>query len=60
MDLRHSFSGLAEVSYRWRGKQKADFLNGWQITAAFAMDSGQLSGDNHGFSLKLTKTGLLR
>jgi hypothetical protein len=34
-------------------------LRGWSIRGAYAMDFGKIRGDNAGFQLTITKTGLL-
>lgn len=53
---KYNFSWLLEASYtfddtsRWRG---------WAVTGALGLDRGKLLGDNCGFQLTLTKTGVL-
>ena len=52
MDPEENVSLLAEASYQMpRG--------GWQVKAAFGMDSGKIYGDNIGCQLTVVKTGLL-
>jgi hypothetical protein len=52
MDPEENVSLLAEASYQMpRG--------GWQVKAAFGMDSGKIYGDNVGCQLTVVKTGLL-
>jgi hypothetical protein len=52
MDPEENVSLLAEASYQMpRG--------GWQVKAAFGMDSGKIYCDNIGCQLTVVKTGLL-
>lgn len=49
-NVRHNFSFLAEVKYHPRK------LKGWEGTAAFAFDSGNIIGHSLGFRLAIAKT----
>ncbi len=54
-DPRTSFSLLAEATYDF---PTSGPLHGWSVTAAYGMDAGSLRGDNQGFQLTITKSGL--
>ena len=47
-------SGLVEINYHHPR------LSGWEFTGALAADAGSLYGDNVGFSLKVSKRGILK
>jgi len=51
-DTKHNFSSLIELSWfpeKWKG---------WKIGAQIASDSGDMYGDNFGFSIKLSRLGI--
>lgn len=52
---RENFSVLAEVGYSFDGR-----LSGWSLTGACGMDHGKILGNNYGFQLTVSKTGILR
>ena len=54
-ERRYSTSIMAEATYQFT--QKA--LRGWSVKGAYAMDFGKIRGDNTGFQLTITKTGIL-
>ena len=51
---RRNFSFLIEGGYAFGGKT----LSGWSLNCGYAMDFGSILGDNCGFQLTVTKTGL--
>ena len=51
---RRNFSFLIEGGYTFGGKT----LSGWSLNCGYAMDFGSILGDNCGFQLTVTKTGL--
>lgn len=53
---RHNVSVLAEAVYCF---PEDSSLHGWSIRGAYGMDAGKIYGDNHGFQLSITKTGIL-
>ena len=55
-DVRYDDSFLAEASYDFA---HVPALKGWRIGAAFALDRGSHIGDNTGFQLTLSRSGLL-
>ena len=52
---QHNVSLLLETAYRFTNPS----LQGWAVKGAFGMDFGHILGDNMGFQLTITKTGLL-
>lgn len=56
IDARTDFSLLAEATYSAPEKSS---LSGWSVTGAFGMDAGDRMGDNFGFQVTITKSGLL-
>lgn len=55
-DVRYDNSFLLEASYDFR---HVPALKGWHVGAAFALDRGSHIGDNTGFQLTLSRSGLL-
>lgn len=53
---RENFSMLAEAEYAFAEHSK---LRGWAVKGAFGLDAGRWVGDNYGFQLTISKTGLL-
>ncbi len=53
---RSNFSLMIEAQY----SPACQRLKGWSVTAACALDSGQLYGNNKGLQLTITKRGFLR
>ena len=51
----YNTSFLVEADYRFTQPR----LRGWSIRGAYGMDFGKIRGDNAGFQLTITKTGLL-
>jgi hypothetical protein len=54
-ERRYNTSFLAEADYHFTQPK----LRGWSIRGAYAMDFGKIRGDNAGFQLTITKTGIL-
>lgn len=54
-ERRYNTSFLAEADYHFTQPK----LRGWSIRCAYAMDFGKIRGDNAGFQLTITKTGIL-
>ena len=54
---KYNLSGLAEFGYQFP-EDKA--LKGWAVTAAFGFDKGAIYGDNCGFQLTITKSGIIK
>ena len=52
---RYNTSFLVEADYHFTSPK----LRGWSIRGAYAMDFGKIRGDNAGFQLTITKTGIL-
>ncbi len=46
----HSFNAMVEATYRWRA---------WSFTAAYALDRGNLYGDNTAMNLRVAHSGRL-
>jgi hypothetical protein len=46
----HSFNALLEATYRW---------SSWRLTAAYALDRGNLYGDNAAFNVRISHSGHL-
>lgn len=55
-DPRENFSMLAEAEYAFPAYSK---LNGWAVKGAFGLDAGRWVGNNCGFQLTVSKSGLL-
>lgn len=53
---RYNLSCMAEVSYKF---SEDTAWKGWGITAAFGMDKGGILGDNYGFQLTVSKSGVI-
>lgn len=51
----HNHSVLAEVAYNFSGK-----LDGWKVCGSYGVDFGKILGNNSGFRLTISKSGLLR
>ena len=51
-DPKHGFYCMGEVSYK--------MPKGWDITAAMALDHGNLTGNNFGIQLTVAKSGILK
>lgn len=49
-DKRHNTSFLVEAAYR--------FPKQWKVTGAYGMDFGKILGDNAGFQITLSKSGI--
>ena len=54
-ERRYNTSLLAEADYHFTQPK----LRGWSIRGAYAMDFGKIRGNNAGFQLTITKTGIL-
>lgn len=54
-ERRYNTSFLAEADYHFTQPK----LRGWSIRGAYAMDFGKIRGNNAGFQLTITKTGIL-
>lgn len=52
---RYNTSFLVEANYHFTQPK----LRGWSIRGAYAMDFGKIRGNNTGFQLTITKTGIL-
>ena len=52
---RYNTSFLVEANYHFTQPK----LRGWSIRGAYAMDFGKIRGNNAGFQLTITKTGIL-
>jgi hypothetical protein len=48
VETHHSFNALIEATYHWRQ---------WQFTAGYALDRGNLYGDNYGADIRITRSG---
>lgn len=55
-DPHKSLSMLAEANYAFSQRSK---LRGWSVTGAFGIDIGHWVGNNCGFQLTITKSGLI-
>lgn len=53
---RENISILLECIYKFQESSK---LKGWSVRGAFAMDKGKLIGNNEGFQVTISKSGLL-
>jgi hypothetical protein len=53
---RENISILLECIYKFQESSK---LKGWSIRGAFGMDKGKLIGNNEGFQITISKSGLL-
>lgn len=52
---QHNVSFLIEGEYTFNGKA----LNGWKVKGGYGMDFGKILGNNYGFQLTISKSGLL-
>jgi hypothetical protein len=48
--MHHTFNAMLEASYTWQL---------WKVTGAYALDRGNLYGDNTGFSVSISRSGKL-
>ena len=58
LDTKYSHSFLAEVNYNLPRFKKIN-LEGWSLSAGFALDRGKEIGDNTGAQITIRKSGLL-
>lgn len=50
IQMHHTFNAMLEASYTWQQ---------WKVTGAYALDRGNLYGDNTGFSVSISRSGKL-
>lgn len=53
--VRYNFSFLVEGEYSFSGR----LLDGWRLKGGYAMDFGKILGNNRGFQITVSKSGLL-